>query len=83
MGPWGGTLGVRNAFARLCVDCITHDADALALAAQVHGAERILFGSDWPFAMGLGDPHAELQHVDAALRQRIFEDNPRRLLDEA
>lgn len=83
MGPWGGALGVRQAFARLCVDCITHDADALTLAAKVHGPERILFGSDWPFAMGLGDPHAELQDVDAALRQRIFEDNPRRLLDEA
>jgi len=70
----------RLAFKRFCVDCIAHDADALRLAAAMHGAEHVLFGSDWPFSMGLPDPHNQLADADAALRRRIFQDNPRRFL---
>ncbi len=43
----------RRAFRRFCVDCIAHDVEALELAAATHGQDRVLFGSDWPFSMGL------------------------------
>jgi aminocarboxymuconate-semialdehyde decarboxylase len=66
----------RRAFKRFCVDCIAHDADALKLAAAMHGEAHVLFGSDWPFSMGLPDPHGQLADVDPALRRRIFVDNP-------
>jgi aminocarboxymuconate-semialdehyde decarboxylase len=70
----------RLAFKRFCIDCITHDAGALQAAAAMHGQEHVLFGSDWPFSMGLPDPHRQLADTDAGLRRLIFQDNPRRFL---
>jgi aminocarboxymuconate-semialdehyde decarboxylase len=69
----------RLAFKRFCIDCIAHDADALKLAAAMHGQERVLFGSDWPFSMGLPDPHQQLVDIDVSLRRSIFQDNPKGL----
>jgi len=69
----------RLALRRFCVDCIAHDNDALQLAAKVFGDDRIVFGSDWPFPMGLPQPHKQLADLDPKLRQRIFCDNPQRL----
>jgi aminocarboxymuconate-semialdehyde decarboxylase len=69
----------RLAFRRFCVDCIAHDTDALQLAAAMHGQDRVLFGSDWPFSMGLPDPHKQLADTDGSLRRRIFQDNPKAL----
>src|SRR5258707_3138765 len=69
----------RLAFKRFCVDCIAHDADALKLAAAMHGEGRVLFGSDWPFSMGLPEPHTQLAEVDGSLRRRIFQDNAKAL----
>jgi len=57
---------------RFCVDCIAHDPAVLELAKSVFGPERIVFGSDWPFPMGLLEPHRELAKLDAGLRRRIF-----------
>ena len=71
---------VRQGLRRFCVDCITHDAAALRLAATIHGDDHVLFGSDWPFVMGLPDPHKQLADVDPKLLQSIFVDNPERLL---
>jgi aminocarboxymuconate-semialdehyde decarboxylase len=71
----------RLALRRFCVDCIAHDANALQLAAQVFGEDRVVFGSDWPFPMGVLQPHSQLAGVDAGFRQRIFCDNPQRLTD--
>jgi aminocarboxymuconate-semialdehyde decarboxylase len=65
---------------RLYADCIVHDAAALELAAHVFGDDHVLFGSDWPFPMGLPDPHAQLADVAADLRARILRDNAQRLL---
>ncbi len=62
----------REALRRFRVDCILHDADALALAAAVFGEKHVLFGSDWPFPMGLLQPHAQLTQVGDLLRHRIF-----------
>ena len=75
-----GAQKPRLAFKRFCIDCIVHDADALKLAAAMHGHEHVLFGSDWPFSMGLPDPHKQLADTDAGLRRLIFQDNPRRFL---
>jgi aminocarboxymuconate-semialdehyde decarboxylase len=70
----------RLAFKRFCVDCIAHDADALKLATAMHGQDHVLFGSDWPFSMGLPDPHKRLADTNAGLRRLIFQENPRRFL---
>jgi aminocarboxymuconate-semialdehyde decarboxylase len=69
----------KLALRRFCVDCIAHDAGTLQLAAEVFGEDRIVFGSDWPFPMGVIKPHSQLAGVDAGLRQRIFCDNPQSL----
>jgi aminocarboxymuconate-semialdehyde decarboxylase len=42
----------------------------------MHGQERVLFGSDWPFSMSLPDPYEQLADTDASLHRRIFQDNP-------
>ncbi|MFI5031576.1 MAG: amidohydrolase family protein [Reyranellales bacterium] len=75
-----GAQKPRLAFGRFCIDCIAHDAGALQAAAAMHGQEHVLFGSDWPFSMGLPDPHKQLADTDSGLRRLIFQDNPRRFL---
>jgi aminocarboxymuconate-semialdehyde decarboxylase len=80
-GARTGGLGVRDALARCYVDCITHDAAALTLAAATFGSDRVLFGSDWPFDMGLTRPHVQLADASPELRHGIFVDNPRTLLE--
>lgn len=76
-GAYLGGEKLRSALRRLCVDCITHDAAALDLVASTFGADRVLFGSDWPFDMGLGAPHEQLSAVSPALRARIFDNEVR------
>jgi aminocarboxymuconate-semialdehyde decarboxylase len=65
---------------RICVDCILHDEAAVTLAEKWFGEGQVLFGSDWPFPMGLLAPHAQLADFEPARRTRIFADNPDRLL---
>jgi aminocarboxymuconate-semialdehyde decarboxylase len=77
-----GAQKPRLAFKRFCIDCIAHDADALRLAVAMHGQEHVLFGSDWPFSMGLPDPHKQMADTDSGLRRLIFQENPRRFLSE-
>ena len=72
----------KHVFRNVCVDCIAHDVGSLALAEQTFGAENVLFGSDWPFPMGCIKPHAQLASLDPARRQRIFCDNPAKLIKE-
>lgn len=62
--------------ARFHADCIVHDNTALAFAAATFGEERILFGSDWPFPMGVLEPGQHLASLAPGLRRRIFWDNP-------
>jgi aminocarboxymuconate-semialdehyde decarboxylase len=40
----------------------------------------MVFGSDWPFPMGLPKPHAQLADLAPEQRRRLFADNPARLL---
>jgi aminocarboxymuconate-semialdehyde decarboxylase len=50
-------LSVRDELRKsVWVDCLTHDATMLNAAATYFGEDRVLFGSDWPFPMGLDTP---------------------------
>jgi aminocarboxymuconate-semialdehyde decarboxylase len=70
------SVDIGRAMRRFCVDCITHDAAALELAAGVHGADNLVFGSDWPFPMGVLDPARQLAGVPRSLLDKMFDDNP-------
>lgn len=62
------------------VDCICHSESAAILAEATFGQEQVLFGSDWPFPMGLIEPHAQLQDFAAERQLRYKTGNPRQLL---
>lgn len=66
----------RHSLRRLIVDCIAHDNEALALAASVYGRDHVVFGSDWPFPMGLTEPHSQLADLEPGLRASVFVANP-------
>ena len=65
---------------RLHVDCICHSQEALCLSEAVFGEDRLVFGSDWPFPMGLVEPDEQLAKLDPDRRERITRINPKRLL---
>ncbi len=71
-----GAPPMNEAFRHFMVDCITHSAPALSLVAAVFGTDRVLFGSDWPFSMGLPEPWAQLDGVDPALLAAILAADP-------
>jgi aminocarboxymuconate-semialdehyde decarboxylase len=77
-----GGKSPRTLLKHICVDCIMHDEAALQLSESVFGASNVVFGSDWPFPMGLVEPHQQMAGIDAQSRQRIFCDNPDRLKRE-
>ncbi len=70
----------RAALRRLYVDCIVHDPGALGICENVFGPTQILFGSDWPFPMGLPEPRDQLSFLNDEQRRRIFTANPANLL---
>jgi aminocarboxymuconate-semialdehyde decarboxylase len=72
----------RKLFRNVCVDCIVHDPAALALAEDVFGESQVVFGSDWPFPMGIVEPHQQMAAIEPQRRRRIFCDNPERLIKE-
>jgi aminocarboxymuconate-semialdehyde decarboxylase len=51
---------------RFYVDCLAHDPGQVDRAAEVFGPERVVLGSDWPFAMGTDDPRSLVAHRGAA-----------------
>lgn len=63
----------------LYADCLTHSPAALACSAEVFGTGRLLFGSDWPFLMGLSQPHDYLAHLPRELRDQIYSAGPEQL----
>lgn len=65
---------------RLYVDCICHSEAAATLAEATVGSGNVVFGSDWPFPMGLIEPHRQLQDYAPDRRRRYLADNPGRLL---
>lgn len=73
----------RNVLRQLWVDCIMHDDVALQGAWSTFGEDRMVFGSDWPFPMGLDRPGEQLQALSPASKRRIFAENVRALIDAA
>lgn len=49
------TEGPLQALKRFYVDSITHHPAVTELVRRVIGADRVVFGSDWPFPMGSTD----------------------------
>ncbi|MBW6401540.1 amidohydrolase [Roseomonas sp. HJA6] len=66
-----GAPPMTTALRHFFVDCITHSGPALALVERAFGPDRILFGSDWPFSMGLTDPWAQLADVAPDTLERL------------
>jgi len=42
--------------ARFYVDSLVHDLDALRMLVKLFGAQRVAFGSDYPFPLGEAQP---------------------------
>lgn len=78
-----GSASPRELARGLCLDCVGHSKAALLAAADTVGENRVVFGSDWPFPMGLLDPHVELSDLPAAFRRKIFETNALALLQRS
>lgn len=62
------------------VDCICHDQAAAIHAEATFGENHVLFGSDWPFPMGLIEPHSQLAGYEPERRNRYCQTNPASLL---
>ncbi|MGG5823910.1 amidohydrolase family protein [Falsiroseomonas sp. HW251] len=71
-----GAPPMTQAFRHFMVDCIAHSAAGLSLVADVFGRDRLLFGSDWPFSMGLTDPWSQLDGVDPEVMAAIAKADP-------
>lgn len=65
---------------RVYVDCICHDEAAACHAEATFGASHVVFGSDWPFPMGLVDPAEQLSQLSPERRRSYLEVNPGQLL---
>lgn len=66
----------------LYLDSICNDAAALAFAAEKVGADRILFGTDFPFVKAIGGAKEAVTEarLTPEARQAIFRENALRLL---
>lgn len=62
---------ISQSLAAFSVDCITHSEQAVVLAEQTFGKESVVFGSDWPFPMGVIDPAGQLETWDPDRLHRI------------
>jgi len=49
--------------ARFYVDSLVHDSDALRLLLKLFGAERVAFGSDYPFPLGEAHPGKLIESI--------------------
>lgn len=71
----------RAALGRFWVDCITHDAAALQCACATFGEHHVLFGSDWPFPMGITTAEQACRTLSEPTRHRVFSENVHALLE--
>ncbi|QUQ63785.1 2-hydroxy-3-carboxy-6-oxo-7-methylocta-2, 4-dienoate decarboxylase [Kutzneria sp. CA-103260] len=53
----------REMVRRLYVDCLAHDPLLVRHAVAVFGPDKLVVGSDWPFAMGLDDPRGQIRDL--------------------
>jgi aminocarboxymuconate-semialdehyde decarboxylase len=68
---------------RFHFDTLTHSPEVLAFLRGLVGSDRLVLGSDHPFAMGVADPAGELDKGltwSAADRERVLGGNVERLL---
>ncbi|SFK64438.1 amidohydrolase family protein [Falsiroseomonas stagni] len=70
-----------ESLARFIYDSITHAPGPLRFLLEEVGADRIIFGTDYPFDMGTTRGVEEIEEAiaDVAIRQKLFEGNARRL----
>lgn len=64
-----------DAVRHFYVDSLVHSAPFLDAVIKVIGEDRILLGSDWPFAMGAPVADHDLAALEPALRHRIRKTN--------
>lgn len=72
----------EESLARLCYDSITHDDAALAYLVASVGADRVLYGSDYPFDMADDDGPERIARLRAGddVRAAVLSENARRVL---
>lgn len=70
------------ALKRFYVDCIAHDPNLITLATNVFGKDKILFGSDWPFPMGIKTPNEKLAQLDTQVRKSILFENYQHIVNK-
>jgi aminocarboxymuconate-semialdehyde decarboxylase len=68
--------------SRFYVDTLTYAAPTLRLAMETFGPDRVMIGTDYPFAIADFDPHAAIDalQLDRAAAQALREGNARRFL---
>lgn len=64
-----------DAVRRFYVDSLVHSPRFLEAIIGIIGEDRILLGSDWPFAMGAPSAEHDLGALDAALKHKIRKGN--------
>jgi aminocarboxymuconate-semialdehyde decarboxylase len=68
-------------------DCCTHTGASLRFLIDIVGLDQVVFGTDYPAKMILGDGGPgwvqALDELDAAEKTAILEENPARLLESA
>lgn len=72
--PTAGESPLR-ALRRMYVDCLAHDPGLVDQAVAVFGEDRVVLGSDWPFAMGSDDPRDQIAHRGPAFVDRVATTN--------
>jgi len=83
-GPWpGGVLTEKpsDIFRRHVFVSPYHEEPIGALVDRI-GASQVLFGSDWPHAEGLAEPHRfadALSHLDHDDLRKVMRENARSL----
>src|SRR5437870_13081024 len=63
-------LAHDNAAARLYVDSLVHDADALRVLLKRFGAQRIALGSDYPFPLGETKPGQLIESMKLSAKEK-------------
>lgn len=69
--------------ARIYVDSLVHDPDAVRLLVKLFGVERVALGSDYPFPLGEavpGELMEPMQDFSAAEKERVFSGTAREFL---
>jgi aminocarboxymuconate-semialdehyde decarboxylase len=76
---------MKNPYAYLdsvYADSLTHSPRALSFLVDVLGEDHVMLGSDYPFDMGVADPHGEMVKAitDTAVQEKVAGTTAGRLL---